>query len=177
MNNSKTPKIVVGVGLVAVYATVLSILTLRGPHDSAVVESVPSAASAQMVAAPASPPVAIPESADALASEANAPAAIPAPIAPAVTDATKAPEARASVASAPKPRVEDVPIASLPSPRLPAPSDAEELSRSNSGSNAVSDLAATSEAVPSESVTSAEDTSSDEDSESATVVSPAAIGN
>ncbi len=163
MNNSKTPKIVVGVGLVAVYAAGLTFLTLRETHDSAVAQSAPSA---QMVAAPAAPPLVIPESVEtpALAPEASPPAATPAPVAP------------PSVASQPKPRAAEVPVASLPT-RPPARSDAEESSRSNSGSNVVSELPPTADTVVSESVTSAADHSSDQDSQSTTEVPELPTGN
>jgi hypothetical protein len=167
MNNSKTPKIVIGVGLVAVYATGMAVFALRGKHDNVIAQSPPAAVSAPMAAAPAAPPLVSQESANTSAfPEASAPAAMPAPIAPAVANTAKAAEAtRPSVASQPKPRAAEVPVESLPSPRPPAASDVEELNRSNSGSNAVSELAAA-ETVTGESVTSEEDTSSDEDSQS-----------
>ena len=178
MNNSKTPKIVVGVGLVAAYAAGLTFLTLRDAPESAVAESQTSALSAQMTAAPALPPMGTPESAsgDVLAPEASAAVEVPVPSAPVVANAAKAPEATRPAAVAPKPRVEEVPVASLPSPRPPVPSDAEELSRSNTGSNAVSELAASSDSVASETVTSAED-APEQENESTDEVPAAAIGN
>jgi hypothetical protein len=168
MNNSKTPKIVVGVGLVAAYAAGLTFLTLRDKPAS--VEQSPSAVSAQMVAAPAAPPAVIAES-DTLAS-----ATTTEPAVPETSNAAKVPAAAPPVASQPKPRAAEVPVANLPSPRPPAASDAEESSRSNSGTNAVSELAATANSVASESVTSAEDKSS-EDSEGSTEVPAAAVDN
>lgn len=155
MNDSKTPKIVVGVTLVVAYAAGLSYLTLRDKHDLPVAD----ATSAQMVAAPAAPAPVIAESATALASTdavpaAEAPVVAPAPVAPVAP--AKAPEAkRPQLASEVKPRMEDVPVAALPSPRLPA-SDAE-AGRSNAGTNAVSEFTTPAEAAPAESVTSTED--------------------
>lgn len=175
MNNSKTPKIVVGVGLVAVYAAGLTFLTLRETNDSAVAQSLPAAESAQMVAAPAEPALGLPEStntlasADALAPELSTPAATPAPVAPtpAASTAARAPEAtRPTAAAQPAPRPAEVPLANLPSPRSPVPSDAGESSRSNTGTNEVSEFVAAEDAVPGESVTSEEDTSSVQDSPS-----------
>lgn len=146
MNNSKTPKIVVGVGLVAVYATALAMFTLRGAHDSVVAQSLPAAVPTP-VAADAAP-----------APEASSPAATPAPIAPEVSTAARAPDRmRPLVASESKPRAQQVPVAHLVASTPPARSDAEESSPGNSGSDAANESAATADAGTGESVTAATD--------------------
>lgn len=177
MNNSKTPKIVVGVGLVAVYATILTVAAVRRPSEIAVTEGVPSspsALSAQMTAEPVVPQLGTTESAAALASQdAMAPAteaavATPASMAPPASAATKAAEvARSQVAPAPQPRIAEVPVESMPSPRPPAPGNAEELARSNSGTNAVSELGSTADTSPGETVTSVDEAAAEAASDSA----------
>ena len=127
-----------------------------------------SGSSSTAIATVAAPLDAIPESA-ALAipdtgtqPEVSAAAAMPAPQTPAVTNAARGAEAtRAVVAARPEPRAEEVPIASLPSPRPPAIDDVES-SRGNSGSNTVADLAIPA-ANPGESVSSVEEAASDVD--------------
>lgn len=178
MNNSNTPKIVVGVGLVAAYAAGLTFLTLRDAPETAVTPSEQSALSAQMVTAPALPPMGTPEAAAAMALSPEASAAVEAPVpsAPVVASA-KAPATARPAAPESKPRVEEVPVASLPSPRPPVASEPEDLDRSNTGSNAVSELAATSEGGSGESVTSTEEVPTSQDSEGTDEAPAAAIGN
>jgi hypothetical protein len=105
MNNSKTPKIVVGVGLVAAYAAGLTFLTLRDAPEGAVAPSQTSALSAQMAAAPALPPMGTTESAStaALAPEASAAVETPAPGAAVVANVAKAPEVVRPAAATPAP--------------------------------------------------------------------------
>src|ERR1051325_9712852 len=66
MNNSNTPKIVIGVGLVALYAIGFTVFALRGKHDTVVAQGTPSEISAPM-AADSAAPLALPESASASA--------------------------------------------------------------------------------------------------------------
>jgi len=165
MNNSKTPKIVIGVGLVAVYAIGFTVFALRGKHDNEnlVAQGTPSEVSAPLAADPAAAPLGLPEFANAPA-DASAPAAMPASTAPEAASADQAPQVtRSAVASQPRQRAEEVPVQSLPSPRPPTFDD-EQSSRSNSGSNAVSDLAVAQTAAG-ESVTSSEQITSEEDNE------------
>jgi hypothetical protein len=62
MNESKTPKIVVGVALAALYATGFAYVAVRGTHDSVAAPNAPIAAE------PAVSPAIIPASTDALVS-------------------------------------------------------------------------------------------------------------
>lgn len=89
MNNSNTPKVVVGVGLVAIYAVGLTVLTLRGKHGE-ILRSPPAAVAAPMTADVAVPDAAITEPAQpaeplvspgTVGAEGNAPASTPAPVA------------------------------------------------------------------------------------------------
>jgi hypothetical protein len=167
MNNSNTPKIVIGVGLVALYAVGFTVFALRGKHDNVVAQNPPAAVSEQAAVDAPSPSTAIPESANNPAStDAGTAAAMSAPVAPAISNAAQSPDVtRPAVASQPKPRAQEVPIDSMPSPRPPVASDGEQSSRSNSGSNTVSEFA-TAETAPAESVTSADETAAEEDSQS-----------
>jgi hypothetical protein len=166
MNNSNTPKIVVGVGLVAVYGA-LTFFMLHGAHDSAVAQSLPAAVSAPTAAEPAAPPVAaaptpaIQESVDTRAS----------------TEATAKEARRPRIAAEPKPHAEHVPVASLASTIPPARNEAEASSTGTSGSNAVDDLPPTEDAAASASVTSAEDVPQDKDNQAPAEVSPLPSGN
>lgn len=68
MKNSNTPKIVVAIGLAAIYATALAAALLpHGAKESAVVQSPPVANSGQSVIEPEAAPVIVPEAADTLA--------------------------------------------------------------------------------------------------------------
>ena len=161
MNNSKTPKIVIGVSLVALYAIGFTVFALRGKHDNVVAQGAPSGVSAPMAADPALAPLGLPESAE--ASAATSPQdAVSVPVAPEAADVTQA--ARPAIVSQPRQRAE-VPVQSLPSPRPPPAADPEELSRNNSGSSAVSELPAAQSAAD-ESVTSAEETVPEQDGQS-----------
>lgn len=75
MNNSKTPKIVVGVVLVAAYATGLAVFALREKHDNVVAESAPVAPATQIAEAVPAPAV-LPDSAEVLPSVADSAAMI-----------------------------------------------------------------------------------------------------
>jgi hypothetical protein len=68
MKNSKTPKIVVGVGLAAVYAAALAAFMPRDAHDNVVAQGASAAISTQGAPDVAASPVIVPESADALPS-------------------------------------------------------------------------------------------------------------
>jgi hypothetical protein len=96
MNNSKTPKIVVGVGLAAIYATGLAVFTLRGMHNDVVVST--SAAPPALAAEPAPPAIE------------PAPAATPASVteqtAGAPTAAAPAPSTAGNATASPLPRAE-----------------------------------------------------------------------
>jgi hypothetical protein len=74
MNNSKTPKIVIGVGLAAVYAAGLGYFTLRGAHDNVIAQT--STVSTAQIATNGVPPTdSVPASADSSTSAAEQPAA------------------------------------------------------------------------------------------------------
>jgi hyperosmotically inducible periplasmic protein len=95
MNNSKTPKIVVGVGLAAIYAAGFAYFALHGAQDNVIAPSASTASSAQ-VATPAVPPTDIVPSADLPTNVVEQPVAAAAP---------ESLASAATVASA-KPRVE-----------------------------------------------------------------------
>jgi hypothetical protein len=177
MNNSKTPKIVVGAGLAAVY-TAVAFFALRGTHDNAVAQSLPAPVPAPIAGGPASSPLAVPPSADTLASaDARTPESIPAAATPAASapqaiNAAKAPEAaRPKVAAKPNPRAAEVPVASLASTPPPPRSDAAESSPDNSGSNAIDGLAPTANTVASGSATTADGASQDKEGQTPAEVS------
>lgn len=65
MNNSKTPKIVVGVGLAAVYATIAAFVIPRGTQDNVVAQAAPVGAPAELASEPALPPAVASETAEA----------------------------------------------------------------------------------------------------------------
>src|SRR5690349_2926033 len=81
-NNSKTPKIVVGVGLAAIYGTILAFNIPRGGNDN-VAQNAPAAPVAQSEADLAPPP-SPPAPADAAAPAEAAPSVAQQPAAPAV---------------------------------------------------------------------------------------------
>src|SRR5689334_8538251 len=97
-NNSKTPKIVVGVGLAAIYGTILAFNIPRGGHDN-VAQNVPVAPVAQSDAELAPPP-SLPPPVDAappadatpsVAQQPAAPAVAPPPVAKAAPKAAERP--------------------------------------------------------------------------------------
>jgi len=162
MNTSKTPKIVVGVGLVAIYATAAAFFMPHSGHDSVVAQNPPSAIPAPIANSVAPLPV-IPQSAgtpapqDALTSQASSPAPAPAPKAPDLTTAARAPETpRPRVAVEPAPRAEEVPAARVAAVTPAARSDAEESNLGNSGGDAVSEPAVTADAVDAKPVPAAD---------------------
>jgi hypothetical protein len=160
MKNSKTPKIVVGTVLVAVYATALGALTLRDDHESVAAHPLPSVASAPHPINPPSSVLAVPDSADILAPQA---AVTPATSVPAVTSAPTAGTVavvasevtRPQLASAPTLRAEEVPVSRMTASTPPPRNDAEESNPGNSGIDTANESAATSGAVAGESGTSA----------------------
>jgi osmotically-inducible protein OsmY len=96
MNNSKTPKIVVGVGLAAVYASGLAYFILRGAHDNVIAQSAPTVSTPQIAADAVSPTGIAPASADLSTSAVEQPAAMVAAAAPVVAAAQKAQEPAAT---------------------------------------------------------------------------------
>jgi hypothetical protein len=100
MNNSKTPKIVVGLGLVAAYSG-LAFYLLRDAPDSNVAPSATTMPAAQMADASFPPPAIAPSSTDVLASVAEQPAVVTEAPSPVV-------RVTASSVAAPTPRAEPV---------------------------------------------------------------------
>lgn len=92
MNNSKAPKIVVGVGLAAIYATGLAFLMQRGGHATVVARNAPDVPTVEAATEPVAPPAIASAFADASTSVAEAPAAVTAPPEPAVTTAARGKE-------------------------------------------------------------------------------------
>jgi hypothetical protein len=116
MKNSKTPKIVVGVALAAVYATVLAAFMPRGANDNVVAENASAVTSTQIALEPAASTAIVPASADALTSVAEQPAATTAATTsvadiPAKTRNAAAPPSRESQA---KSQGTEQPMASVP---------------------------------------------------------------
>ncbi|MEO6079133.1 MAG: BON domain-containing protein [Steroidobacteraceae bacterium] len=100
MNNSKTPKIVVGVGLAAIYATGLAIFTLPRTHDNVVAQNASDAPTAQIAAASVPAPAIVPESSATPTSVVEQPAATNVVAASVASSAAKTPAAsRTQVAS------------------------------------------------------------------------------
>lgn len=101
MNDSKTPKIVVGVGLVAVYAAGMGVLALRERHP-AVVTSPPQVVSAADDPSPASATLAATDAADTASSvgtsgtDSGLPA-VPAPVSTPTPASTPSPAAVAKI--------------------------------------------------------------------------------
>jgi hypothetical protein len=128
MNNSNTPKIVVGVGLVAVYAVGLTVLTLRGKHE--VIPATPAAVSAPADAmAPTVDPSVAEASVPSLAEAPSPPLSeTPAAVAqaPAVKEAVPAP-----VAPAPRTRTEVPAQAEVAATTAPSPANDETASAGN----------------------------------------------
>jgi hypothetical protein len=136
MKNSKTPKIVVAVGLVAVYATGLTILTLRDSSNAVVAQQTSSVPAAQIAAAPVVPPEIVPapgEEATSVTEQAAALNAASAPAVPAPAPAAVASLAPKPVAAPPPPResietrpaVEEQKVANAPAAAATEPSAVE----------------------------------------------------
>jgi hypothetical protein len=90
MNDSKAPKIVIGVGLAAIYAAGVFIFMPRGTHATAVAQNAPDVTTAQTAAEFIPPPAIDPAPADALTSVAEVPVAATAPTEQVVTTAARA---------------------------------------------------------------------------------------
>jgi len=160
MNNSKTPKIVVGVGLAAVYATIAAFLIPRGEHDNIVAQNATTAPAAEVASEPALPPPLVSEDASTTANEQPAPAvAAPAPVAaaPVAVAASKASAAPAARKAETKPQLseqpvarqepiaEERPIASVATTPPAAEREVEEPSLASAGSADVDESEATEE--------------------------------
>jgi hypothetical protein len=89
MKNSKTPKIVVGVGLAAVYAAALAAFMPRDGHDNAVAQNASPTVSTQVVPELAPPAPIVPASADASTSVAEQSAVTSAAAVPAASVVAK----------------------------------------------------------------------------------------
>lgn len=109
MNNSKTPKIVIGVGLAAVYAVGLSLLVLRGAHDNTVAQGVAVAPPAQVAAADVPPPAV---AAAPVSEAARVIEAAPVPEAPPAMEAK--PVVKAKPVTEPMPRIRQQETVSAP---------------------------------------------------------------
>jgi hypothetical protein len=159
MNNSKTPKIVVGVGLAAVYATIAAFVIPRGDHDTVVAQGASAPPAAEIASEPALPPAMVSESPDASLAGQPAPdlaAAPAAPVAP-VAAAPKAVEAPAPRKAEVKPQVaeqqiaaqepvaEERPIASVATVPPAAARESEDPSLATAGSAEVQESEATDE--------------------------------
>lgn len=164
MNNSKTPKIVVGVGLAAIYATGAAFLMPHGASDNVVSQSASMAPPAEIVSESAPPPAIAPAPADVMASAeqssaASAAATSAAPTAPVVAVAkTEQPaprtvEAKPQVSEQPiakqepvqEPVVEERPIASVATVPPAAEREVEDPSLASSGSADLEDREPTAE--------------------------------
>ena len=97
MNNSKTPKVVVGVALAAIYAAGLGVLAVRSAHQKAVAQQAPAAPTTQ-VASDSAPPPAVDPAPAATTSVPEQPAAPPVAAAPPPPVASRAPAPKAQVA-------------------------------------------------------------------------------
>jgi hypothetical protein len=96
MNNSKTPKIVVGVGLAAIYATALAAFMPRGTDDIVAAENSTAVVPTQFAPEPAPLPAIVPASADTLTSVAEQSAGTAAAVVPVASVTAKAADASSS---------------------------------------------------------------------------------
>jgi hypothetical protein len=96
MNNSKTPKIVVGVGLAAIYATALAAFMPRGTDDIVAAENTSAVVPTQYAPEPAPLPAIVPASADTLTTVAEQSAGTATAIAPVASTPAKAADASPS---------------------------------------------------------------------------------
>ena len=135
MKNSKTPKIVVGVGLAAIYAAAMAAFIPRDGHNNVAAQNT-SAAPAAQVAPELAPPPAIP-SADTstIAAEQSAvTAAAAAPVASVTAKTLEAPPARREVEA--KSQVKEQPVASVASASPKSEGGFEEPSTAIKGNSA-----------------------------------------
>jgi hypothetical protein len=96
MNNSKTPKIVVGVALAAIYATALAAFMPRGTDDIVAAENSSAVVPTRFAPEPAPLPDIVPPSADTLASGAEQSAGTTAAVVPMASATAKTAEASSS---------------------------------------------------------------------------------
>jgi hypothetical protein len=152
MNNSNTPKIVVGVGLVAVYAVGLTVLTLRGKHDSEIAQLPPSALVASADAASLAP--AIDGTADTLLSH-EGPGAQDSPIVPTPAQVVPGPgtagneSSRSPVHPAPRPLLDEAPNGAMTTTTPPVGGNDEASQETPAASDAATESADASVAVAS----------------------------
>jgi hypothetical protein len=152
MKNSKTPKVVVAVGLVAVYATGLTILTLRDKGDTVVAQQAASVPAAQIAAAPAAPSEIVPPPTEAtttvadqpavpaVAAAASVPAQTPAPVARVAAKTDAAPLSRSEPVVA-RPATEEQKVASVAAASAPEPGEVAPSTETSEGTSPASEPA------------------------------------
>jgi len=179
MNNSKTPKIVVGVGLAAIYAAGAGYFRLRGAQDSVPAQTVATAPSTQnaeptQIAEPVPPPAIVPDFTDTPTSAAEQPAAATVAAPPVARLPVNAAAARPSPVKAmePESRSNDQTLTSVAA----SPAAEPVIEESNPGSEgAVALSEPTNPASDTPSTVQAETESSGDEGESAEEVSPQVV--